>query len=306
MSKNISILLAVFFWVLFLRAPLRAEGQVRAFACEPEWAALVNEVGGEKVKVVSATTARQDPHYVRAKPSMLSQIRKADLLVCSGAGLEVGWLPLLLQRASANIQRNKPGYLMAAELVTTLEKPERLDRSLGDMHAEGNPHVHLNPYNILVVAEEIYRRLGKIDVAGKPFYQQRYKHFEVRWRKSIGVWEEKAQSIRSKIIVPHHRSFSYLFDWLGIESSVALEDKPGIPPRTSHLNNLVQMFKAKEAYLIVRTPFDPSKPSQWLSDKAGIPERILPYTIGGDAHSKDLFSLYDRTIELLVREDTHR
>lgn len=303
MFRNIGVFVAISLFAVLLRSPLRAEESIRVFACEPEWAALASEVGGERVRVFSATTAQQDPHYVRAKPSMLSRIRKADLLVCSGASLEIGWLPLLLQRGSANIQRNKPGHLLAADVVPTLNKPDGLDRSMGDIHAEGNPHVHLNPYNILIVAEEISKRLGVIDVREKSFYQKRYSQFEARWRESIPTWERKARSIRSKVIVPHHKNFTYLFDWLGIEAIVALEDKPGIPPKTSHLKELIQMFRESRPYLIVRAPHDPPRASLWLSGKIGVPERVLPYTVGGDVHSKDLFSLYDRTIEILVNED---
>ncbi len=300
MYRTVGIFLSIFLCTTLLRSPSRAEEPVRVFACEPEWAALVSEVGGEKVRVYSATTARQNPHYVRAKPSMLAKIRKAELLVCSGASLEVGWLPILLRRGSADIQRNKLGHLMAADFVETIEKPGRLDRSLGDMHAEGNPHVHLNPFNILLVAEEIHKRLGLIDVGGKAFYQQRYNQFKSRWREAIPVWEKKAETIRAKVVIPHHKNMSYMFEWLGLESTLALEDKPGIPPRMSHLKQLITTFGDNKPHLIVRTPYEPSKPSQWLSDKISVPEKVLPYTIGGDVHSEDLFSLYDRMIDLLV------
>src|SRR3954469_2670746 len=131
-----------------------AHANLNVFACEPEWAALAREIGGDKVSVYSATTARQDPHHIEARPSLIARIRSADLVVCSGSQLEIGWLPLLLsQSGNGRIQAGTPGYLEAAPLVPRLEVPKSLDRSLGDVHPGGNPHVHLDPRNIARVAE---------------------------------------------------------------------------------------------------------------------------------------------------------
>ncbi|PJF20502.1 MAG: zinc ABC transporter substrate-binding protein, partial [Phototrophicales bacterium] len=131
---------------LLISHPAYANDKVNVFACEPEWAALASAIGGDKVKTFAATSARQDPHHVRAKPSLIAAMRRADLVVCSGAGLEIGWLPILLEKAgNTNTTPGSDGYLLAASYVPVLEKPTRLDRADGDVHPEGNPHVHLNP-----------------------------------------------------------------------------------------------------------------------------------------------------------------
>ena len=151
--KRLFVISLAMGWLLAV--PLYTYAKVNIFACEPEWGALAKEIGGDKVKIKTATHAKQDPHYIRARPSLIAAIRKADLVFCTGAGLEVGWLPLLLQKAGSHVQPGQSGYLMAAEQVKRLEVPEYIDRLMGDIHPEGNPHVHLNPYNITSIAEAL-------------------------------------------------------------------------------------------------------------------------------------------------------
>src|SRR5262245_33198061 len=111
-------------FALLLAFSMRAQAAVEVFTCEPVWAALAREIGGERVEVESATTPQQDPHYIQARPSLIAKVRQADLLVCSGADLEVGWLPVLLrQGANARIQPGQPGNLEVAKLVPMLDVP---------------------------------------------------------------------------------------------------------------------------------------------------------------------------------------
>ena len=284
---------------LFLLAPASSFARVNVFACEPEWAALAEEIGGDKVEAFSATSAVQDPHYIRARPSLISKARKADLLLCSGASLEIGWLPILLQKASSDLQPGSVGYLMAAEVVTMLEIPGVVDRSMGDVHPEGNPHVHLNPYNLIPIGELLADRLSGIDAENASFYKERYGDFSSRLRKAIPRWEAEASMLKGKPVVVHHKSFTYLLDWLGMEQVGTLEPKPGIPPTTSHLKSLLQKLRNSPADVIIRAPSDPDDGSEWLSEKTGTKAIVLPYTVGGDEQSSDLFALFDRTIALL-------
>ena len=295
MKRQLTVLLVG----LLCAAPPAVQAEVNIFACEPEWAALAEEIGGDKVKTFAATHARQDPHHIRARPSLIAKARRADLILCSGAGLEQGWLPILLQKAGAAVQPGTKGFLEAAEIVPILEKPKVLDRSLGDIHPEGNPHVHLNPQNVLLVARELAKRLESIDAANAAFYRDRLKGFTSRWEQEMAKWKTKASSLEGKTVVVHHRAFSYLLDWLDMKAVASLEPKPGIPPTTSHLEGLLQQLKASYADLIIRTPYEPDKASEWLSEKTAIPALVLPYTIDGVAESGSLFSLFDRSISLL-------
>src|ERR1700716_3568569 len=141
---------------------LPATAALNVFACEQEWAALAQELAGDKTSVYSATNALQDVHKVEARPSLIARIRSADLAICSGSELEVGWLPLLLtQSGNARIQPGTPGFIEASQFVTRLEIPKVIDRALGDIHPSGNPHVHLDPRNIAKVGAVIAGRLAQ-------------------------------------------------------------------------------------------------------------------------------------------------
>lgn len=277
-----------------------AQANVNIFACEPEWAALAAEIGGDKVKIFAATHAEQDPHHIRARPSLIAKARHADLLFCSGGGLEEGWLPLLLRKASAQVQPGADGFLMATNYVPMLEKPERLDRSMGHVHAAGNPHVYLNPNHLLLVASELAKRLGMIDAANASFYQANLTDFSASWNEAIQSWRVKAAPLQGKTVIVHHRAFSYLLDWLGMKEVASLEPTPGIPPTSSHLESLLQQFKAAPADVIVRTPYEPDDASEWLSEKTGTPAIMLPYTAAGDGKQGELFMLFESSISHLL------
>jgi zinc/manganese transport system substrate-binding protein len=287
--------------ILLLAAPAPALAGMNVFACEPEWASLAEEVGGDLVDTFAATNASQDPHYIRARPSLIAKMRKADLVICSGASLEIGWLPVLFQKAgNARAQPGGAGYLMAAEVVPVLEKPDAIDRSMGDVHPEGNPHVHLNPHNILLVAGELTNRLKTLDPSHADHYQTRYEKFAANWQQSISRWEASAANLKGKGIITHHSAWSYLIDWLGLDLVNTLEPKPGIPASTGHLESLLQQVRETPVLAIVRSPYAPDKASEWLSAKSGIPAVVLPYTIGGEAGVTDLFDLFDRSINHLT------
>jgi len=287
--------------LLFLVAmalPLRAE--LRVFACEPEWAALAQELGGDKVKVYAATHALQDPHRVEARPSLIARARSAHLVVCTGAELEAGWLPPVL-RESGNpaVQPGRPGHFEAAQFVAKLEIPARLDRSEGDVHAAGNPHIQLDPRNLLAVAAPLAQRLGELDAVNAGFFTERHRAFAEKMRAAVARWEKEAAPLKGMRVIAQHKSFSYLFRWLGIVEAGTLEPKPGIEPGSVHLAQLLGQAKAQQVRLIVRTPFDSPRPGEWLAERSGLPLAILPFTVGGSDSAPDLFGLFDDTLARL-------
>ena len=289
---------------IMLLVTIPATAALNVFACEPEWASLANELGGERVKTVSATTAYQDPHHIEARPSLIAKVRRADLLVCSGADLEVGWLPLLQRQASnAKVLPNTPGYFEASAMVERLDIPVKIERSMGDVHAAGNPHVHLDPRRIQTIAKALTTRLIKIDPAGKDYYQQRFNNFNQRWQQAINKWQQQASTLKGTRMVVHHRDWVYLFEWLGIKIAGELEPKPGLPTTASHLALLKQTLTAKPAKMIVHTTYQNPRGAKRLSQLTGIPVVQLPYTVGGAEQVKDLFSLFDVTIAKLVNQE---
>ncbi len=281
----------------FIAAP--AQAKLRVFACETDWASLLRELAGDAISVDVATTALQDVHVVEAKPSLIAKVRSADLLVCSGAQLEVGWLPQLLMQAGNPKVASGAGNFMAATQVETLEKPASVDRAAGDVHPDGNPHVQLDPYRVLAIAKALSARLAELDAANAATYQKNLADFETRWNAAIKTWEAKAAPLKGKSVVVHHASWVYLLTWLGMKEIGQLEPKPGVPPTSAHLATLIETTKGNAQAIIFAAYQDP-KPSEWLSERTGVPALNLPFSVGGDEQSKDLFGLYDSTLTKLL------
>lgn len=282
-------------------AALPAAAAVNIFACEPEWAALAKELGGDKVSAISATTALQDPHHIEARPSLIARVRNADLVICSGSGLEVGWLPLLLtQSGNDRIQVGSPGYLEASQFVARLEVPRVVDRSMGDVHPGGNPHIQTDPRNIAKVGAVLAARLAQIDGRNAATYRERAQAFDKRWQEAIQHWEQQAARLKGVPIVEHHKAFTYLINWLGLREVGTLEPKPGIPPTTAHLADLVERMKQTPAKMIVYSSYDDPRAAQFLSQRTGIPAVMLPFTVGGSDKAKDLFGYYDDLVARLL------
>jgi zinc/manganese transport system substrate-binding protein len=273
---------------------------VNIFACLPEWASLATELGGDKVSVYQASTALQDPHRIEARPSLVARMRSADLAICTGAELEIGWLPVLLQTAgNQKVQPGMPGFIAAAELVDRLEIPARLDRAEGDIHPAGNPHIQLDPHNVAKVAAVVTQRLQQLDPANAAYYDTRGKDFQTRWQQAIARWEKDAAPLKGLRIVPYHKNTVYLSHWLGMSEVMYIEPKPGIPPSAGHLSELVVRLQAEPADAVIRTAYQDPKAAVWLSEKTRIPVVELPYTVGGTPAARDLFGLFDDTIARL-------
>ena len=291
-------------WLFFsfaMALSTTASTTINVFACEPEWSALAQELGGDKVSAVSATTAFQDPHRIEARPSLIARLRNANLVVCSGSELEVGWLPLLLQQSgNARVQPGSPGYLEASQYVVKLEVPRVLDRSMGDVHPGGNPHIHTDPRNIAKVAAAMAERLAQVDGANAATYRSRAESFDKRWKEATARWEQQAARLKGVPLVEHHKGFTYLISWLGMREVGDLEPKPGIPPTTSHLAELVQQMKQAPAKMIVYSSYDDPKAAQFLSQRTGIPSVMLPFTVGGSDRAKDLFGYFDDVVARLL------
>jgi zinc/manganese transport system substrate-binding protein len=283
-------------------AVLPAHADIKVFACEPEWAALAEEIGGEEVSAYSATHALQDPHYIQARPSLIAKVRNSDLVICSGADLEIGWLPALLQKANnRKVVPGSDGYMEASQYVLRLGATGSSDRSQGDIHPAGNPHIQTNPHNVLAVATALARRMAELDSASAALYEQRFDDFSNRWRSAIDRWETLAESLRGKRVITHHNSWVYLEDWLGLAVVANLESVPGLPPTATHLSLLTKEFAGQGADLIVRSPYQDDRASLWLSDRTGIPAVVLPLTVGGSDEAVDLFGLFDSILQRMLK-----
>jgi zinc/manganese transport system substrate-binding protein len=279
-----------------------ARADLNVFATVPEWGALASELGGEKVKVYTATNALQDPHHVEAKPSLIARARSADLIVATGAELEIGWVPLVVQQAgNPKVRPGQPGYFEAAPLVPMLERPTRLDRAEGDVHPLGNPHIQTDPRNILRVAGPLAARLAELDAANAAYYQSRYKAFDEKWRANIARWEKEAAPLRGVPIVVQHKGFPYLEEWLGLKEVASLEPKPGVEPTVAYMTELLATLKQQPAKMVIRAAYQSDRPSQWIAERANLKQVVLPFTVGGDDKATTLQALFDDTIERLLK-----
>jgi zinc/manganese transport system substrate-binding protein len=279
-----------------------AHADLNVFATVPEWGALVTELGGDKVKVYTATNALQDPHHVEARPSLIAKARSADLVVATGAELEVGWLPLVIQQASnPKVQAGKPGYFEATSAVSLSGRPAKLDRAEGDVHPMGDPHIQTDARNILRVAGPLAAKLSELDPGNAPYYQARLKSFTDRWNAALAKWQQEAAPLKGVPVVVQHRAFTYLIDWLGMKEVAALEPKPGIEPTTSHLSEVLEILQKAPAKMVVRAAYQGDRPSQWIAERAHLNAVVLPFTVGGTPGAKDLFGLFDDTIDRLLK-----
>ncbi|MBI3382881.1 MAG: zinc ABC transporter substrate-binding protein [Aquabacterium sp.] len=275
---------------------------LKVFACEPEWAALTKELAGDQASIYTATNALQDPHQVQAKPSLIAAVRNAELMVCTGAELEVGWLPVLLRQAgNPAVQTGQPGQFNAADYVRKLEVPTRLDRADGDVHASGNPHIQTDPRNIAAVAQALAKRLSEVDAAHASVYQARLQDFNTRWSQAMQRWDKLAAPLKGMPIVVQHKGFPYLENWLGLNEVISLEPKPGVEPSSAYLSTVLTQLQKQPAKVIIRAAYNDGRGSQWLSERAHIPVAVLPFTVGGSDKAHDLFGLFDDTIEQLLK-----
>ena len=289
------------FLVLIAAFALPAQAALNVLATVPEWAALAQEIGGDRVRVASATTALQDPHHIDARPSLIARARNADLLLATGAELEVGWLPVV-QRESGNprIQSGQPGYFEAAGAVRMLDVPARLDRADGDVHAAGNPHIQTDPRNMLAVGEALAARLAQVDPANASTFRAGHAAFAERWRALIKRWEAQAAPLKGVAVVSQHKAWAYLYDWLGLREVAALEPKPGVEPSLAHLAQVRDLAATSRPRMVIRAAYNSARPAEWFAREAKVSVVVLPFTVGAP-EAADLTALFETTVQRLLK-----
>lgn len=289
------------FAALILLAGMPAQAAIKILATTADWGALAAELGGDKVNVYTATTALQDVHRVEARPSLVARARTADLLIANGAELEIGWLPVLIRESgNGRIQPGATGYFEATKQVRLLEVPASFDRSLGDIHPQGNPHVQLDPRNIAAIAKTLTERLAGLDPANAAYYRARGSDFKSRWQQAMARWQERIAALKGTSVVVMHRDQVYLCHWLGLSEVAAIEPKPGVPPSAGHLGQLVSKLSATPPRMILVNAYNDPKAAKWLAERVHAPVVTLPFSVGGTPGAKDLIALFDDTIERLT------
>jgi zinc/manganese transport system substrate-binding protein len=215
--------------------------------------------------------------------------------------LESGWLPKLVEQAgNARVAPGRPGHFEAGRWVDAIEVPASTDRAHGDVHAQGNPHVHLDPRNVARVADALAARLAELDPPGAAAYAQRHREFAAQWDEAQRRWLARAAPLEGVALVEHHRNLAYLARWLGMRTEGTLEPKPGIEPSAAHLNRLLQQVRQQPVRLVTHTTYQDPRAAQWLSQQARVPVVAVPLTVGGTPRATDLYTLYDDLLERLL------
>jgi zinc/manganese transport system substrate-binding protein len=299
MSRFFKILVALA--LLGFAGVARAE-PIRVVTSIETFADLARAVGGANVSVESLARGYQDPHFVEAKPSLLVPLSRADLLVYAGLDLEIGWLPpLVVGSRNARIQAGARGNLDASTAIDVLDVPAgKVDRAQGDIHPRGNPHYWLPPINALKVAKEIAARLKELDPGRGVDYDANLQKFGALLKAKSADWSRKAASLRGLKVVPYHKSWTYVSDWLGLREIGYVELKPGIQPDPKHLAELILRMKAESVRVLLIESFYNRGIAGQVADSAGAKMLVLPSDVGATAKIRSYPDLVDAVLDALI------
>jgi len=288
--------------LLIFLIPTLAFSKVRVFTTTTNLADLVYRIGGEKVDVESLCKGHQDPHFLEAKPSYTFKLSRADLLVSVGAGLEEGWLPLII-RGSRNpkLRDGRSGSLVAADHVSMLEIPKEheLTRSKGDVHPEGNPHFMLSPSRAIAVGKALVKKLSEIDSSNSAYYQENFNRFEKNTLSKVQEWKGKLKT--GLKVITYHKTLTYFYDEFGVNNVDVLEPKPGIPPSANHILGLIKRIKDESIkYIVVENYFDTSVAKRIKKEIPSVKILQVPVAVKGADNINNLTDLYSTLIKGLT------
>lgn len=290
-SKSIGVVLAL---------SVGSAQALTIFTCEPEWAALSKQLA-PGAKVFSATHVYQDPHYIEARPSLIAKLARADIAICSGAGLESGWLPALQKRASnRKVMDGAAGMLYLSSYISTIEKHDSAFFTTEHVHPEGNPHFHLDPERVYKLASVISHRIQKIDPDSASDYSAALSKWSKNWKEKMWQWKQQMAPLSERTVVVQHTSFSYLMNWGAIEAAADLEPKPGVPPTMTHAQSLVEEVDKHKPVAIVTNWYQNDRAAQWLAAKTGVKHLNLPATVDTKGEINTMERLFDHLIGQLL------
>jgi zinc/manganese transport system substrate-binding protein len=277
------------------------------FACAPEWAALVRVLAPD-TQIFSATHARQDPHEIEARPALISALRRADLAICTGGGLEAGWLPMLQNRAgNSRVMPGAPGMIFATDGMTLLEDAHHHPaRDRGHVHSGGNPHIQLDPRLLTRVAERIARQLAALDPDEAARYRTRLERWQSDWSAHIERWERAAKPLFGQALIAEHSSFAYLFRWLELYQAADLEPVPGVPPTLSHMQGLLQRARDDPPMAVIQTLYQDPQAGRWIAQRMAVPLLQLPSTVTPEGDTRTLEGLFDHLVQALLAAHQRR
>nr|WP_321267352.1 zinc ABC transporter substrate-binding protein [uncultured Sulfurimonas sp.] len=281
-------------FLLLLLLPLTLFAHMNIAVSYPYIGAITKSIGGEHINTVVLAKGNWDPHFVVPRPSLISKVRNADALIMNGGQLEIGWLPPLLNRASnPKTQVGASTFLNLSHHMHLIHKPANVDRAGGDVHPDGNPHFHLDPQNILVLAKTIEEFLISIDSEHTDIYKNNYKNFSDTWQEKMSIWQEKMGSKRGLKVIQFHNNLAYFNQAYGLVNVGTIEPLPGIPPSSRHIIKTIKLIKEQKPCCILHDVYHSTKTAEYIKDKTGIKIILMPHDIGALESIEDLSSLFE-------------
>ena len=292
----ISILLSISFLSLYGE-------ELNVVTTYPYIASIVQQVGGGRVEVQALASGNWDPHVIVPRPSYISKLRGADLLIMNGAQLEIGWLPPLMRQANnPKVNVGSTGLLDLSHSVHLIEVPVGISRAQGDIHPEGHPHFCLDPDNIPIFSKTIAGRLAELDPAGKNVYQNNNKTFSEKWNSKLIEWNARMENVKAITVIEYHKLFDYFLRRYGIKLLGTIETLPGIPPTSKHIADLEQMITSDSVRFILQDVYHSDDASRLLANKYGIRLVTIPHDVGAVEEATDIFTLFDEIIRRLTND----
>ncbi len=297
--KFFGITVGMLFLTTFLFVQ-NSTAQVQIVTSTPDFAAIAQEIGGDRVEIVSLARGYQDPHFVDAKPIFITKLNQADLLVYNGLELEIGWLPILITGArNSNILPNNTvgHYDASVSIKNKLEVPiTRIDRSMGDIHPGGNPHYLLDPRNGIPVARSIAARLIKIDPENAGYYEENFNNFVNTLKLKISEWQVELAPFKGTKVVTYHKLWSYFLEWAGFNLAGTIEPIPSIPPTPSHVAEVIKTIESQQIKLVISANYYPRKTPEIIAQKTGATSLVLPTMVGAEEGINSYFELFDALV----------
>jgi zinc/manganese transport system substrate-binding protein len=280
--------------LLLALLPLTLLANLNVAVSYPYIGAIVKTIGGESIDVVVLAKGNWDPHFVVPRPSLISKVRVSDALIMNGGQLEIGWLPPLINRAgNTKTSPNAKSFLNLSHNVKLIHKPSDVDRAGGDVHPDGNPHFHLDPNNILLLAQVVKKFLISLDTQNSALYEENFKKFSSSWQSKLEEWNKKMADKKGLKVVQYHDNLAYFNEAYGLKSIATIEPLPGIPPSSRHTINLIKLIKEQKPCCILHDVYHSTKTAEFISNKTGIKVVLMPHDIGALDNIEDLTSLFD-------------
>jgi zinc/manganese transport system substrate-binding protein len=283
---------------------LSAYGKIKVVTSYRYIADVVRQVGGDTVSVKALAKGNRNPHFITPRPSFIAKLRQADLLIINGGQLEIGWLPPVVKQANnPDIQPGKEGLLSLIGYIKPIDIPRNVSRAHGDVHPEGNPHFHLDPYNIPIIAKAVMEKLCLLSPEHSKEFRQNYETFQSTWKAKTAQWDRVFNRFKGVKIVEYHKLFDYLLERYHIQYEGALEPLPGIPPTSKHITGIIEKVKTQGVRYIFQDVYNNSKTAEYVSQKTGAKVVVIPHDVGAVKEASDIFALFDEIARRLSSND---